>query len=286
MIASVKRIIYSGWEKNMENLRNTVRPIALTFFAPTAGFLFILLLEMLLKIEVSKLLSSLFNLIVVALIAFLIFPRRLGIPFGRIDTREFLRRVGLYPPDGAWKHAVLGLSLAGCTLSGMFLASVLTGSYVMDAGTINLPHLVFSLNPALWEELFYRGVLMILLLRRTRSLRRASAIQIAVFGMAHVKGLDAWAFVDAFTVIVISLGFTYVAYKTRSLVAGVTFHYFHDALLKFVQVPATVDPGAAHRALFFVILWVMVGIGCAVTKFAVEKFGVRAPTVLYNSESV
>lgn len=268
----------------MENLRSKIRPVALTIFAPGAGFLFILLLEVSLDIELSKLLSSLVNLVVVALIAFLIFPKRLGIPFGRIDTREFLRRVGLYLPDGAWKHAVLGLSLAGCTLSGMLLASVLTGSYVMDTGAIDLPHLVFSLNPALWEELFYRGVLMILLLRYTRSLRRASAIQAVLFGMAHIKGLDAWAFVDAFTVIVISIGFTYAAYKTRSLAAGVTFHYFHDALLKFVQIPATVDPGATHRAFFYVILWVMVGIGCVITRLVVDKFKVRAPAELYHLE--
>lgn len=270
----------------MENLRNTVRPVALTLFAPTAGFLFILLLEVFLDIELSKLLSSIVNLVVVALIAFLIFPKRLGIPFGRIDTREFLQRIGLYLPDSAWKHVVLGLSLAVCTLSGMLLASVLTSAYVMDTGEINLPHLVFSLNPAVWEELFYRGVLMILLLRHTRSLRRASAIQAVLFGMAHIKGLDAWAFIDAFTVIVVSIGFTFAAYETRSLVAGVTFHYFHDALLNFVQIPATVDPGATHKALFYVILWVMVGIGCVVTKLAVDKFGVRAPIELYNLGSV
>jgi hypothetical protein len=242
----------------MENLRSKIRSVALTFASPTVGFSFILLLEMSLDVELSKLLSSIVNLVVVALIAFLIFPKWLGIPFGRIDTREFLRRVGLYLPDGSWKHIVLGLSLAGCTLSGMLLASVLTGSYVMDAGTINLPHLVFSLNPALWEELFYRGVLMILLLRYTGSLRRASTIQAVLFGMAHIKGLGAWAFVDVFTVIVISIG----------------------------QIPATVDPGATHRALFYVILWVMVGVGCVVTKWAVDRFGVRAPTELYNSESV
>lgn len=197
-----------------------MRPIALTLFAPAAGSLFILALEVALNIELSKMLSSLVNLVVVAFFAFLIFPKRLGIPFGRIDTREFLQRVGFYFPVSAWKHILLGLILAGCTLSGTLLASVLTGSYVMDTRTINLPHLVFSLNPALWEELFYRGVLMIMLLRYTRSLRRALAIQVVLFGMAHIKGRDAWAFVDAFTVIIISIGFTYAAYKTGHCCRG------------------------------------------------------------------
>lgn len=168
----------------------------------------------------------------------------------------------------------------------MPLASVLTGSYVMDTSKINLPHLVFSLNPALWEELFYRGVMMILLLRHTKSLRRACVIQLALFGMAHIKGLDSWAFVDAFTVIIISIGFTYTAYKTRSLLSAITFHYFHDAMLNFVQIPGTVDPGAAYKALFYVILWVMVGIGCVITKLTVDKLGVRAHTEFYNLENI
>ena len=81
----------------------------------------------------------------------------------------------------------------------------------MDPGAVDVPHLVFSLNPAIWEELFCKGVQMVLLLRLTGSLKRASAAQIALFGAMHVKGLYVWAFVDMFSVAVIAVGFTYVA---------------------------------------------------------------------------
>lgn len=168
----------------------------------------------------------------------------------------------------------------------MLIASILTGKYTMNVSTINLPHLVFSLNPALWEELFYRGVLMFLLLKFTRSLKQALVIQVILFGVTHIKGVDIGALVDSFSVIVLAIGFTYVAYKTRSLVAGVVFHYFHDAFLFFVQLPDGIYTGVTDNAMFYGTLWLMVGIGCVITKLAVDKCGVRAPTELYNLESV
>ncbi len=269
-----------------ELMRDKIRPIALIVVAPVTGFLFVLALEVFLKIEISKLLSSVVNLFVVALVAFWLFPRRLGIPFGRIEPREFLRRVGFYFPGQAWKHVVLGFILAVCTLSGMLAASVLTGEYTMDVSTINLPHLVFSLNPALWEELFYRGVLMFLLLKFTRSLKQAFVIQVVFFGATHIKGVDLGAFVDAFSVMVIAIGFTYVAYKTRSLVAGIVFHYFHDAFLLFVQLPGGIYTGVVDNAIFYGVLWSMVGVGCVLTKLAADRCGVRAATELYRLEPV
>src|SRR4030043_502626 len=130
-------------------LRSRVRPAALTIIAPVMGFLLVLVLEKSLKIEISKLLTSIINLLIVAPVAFILFPRWFGIPFGKIETREFLKKIGFYLPEHAWKHLVLGLILALCTLSGMLIASILTGRYTMNTSTINLPQLVFSLNPAL-----------------------------------------------------------------------------------------------------------------------------------------
>jgi general stress protein CsbA len=267
-----------------EFVRDRIRPVGLTVLAPVAGFVLLLALEVITGIEVSRLLSSLVNLLVVGLIATIAFPRLLGIPFGRVPTREFLRRVGLYVPAGAWKHVVLGLVLAGCTLSGMLAASILTGKYTVDASTITLPHLVFSLNPAVWEELFYRGVLMVLLLRFTRSLKWAFAIQVVLFGAGHIKGVDVGAWVDVLSVMIIAVGFTYVAYKTRSLLAGVVFHYVHDALLFFVQLPNGMRSGVAEDVMFYGLLWLMVGVGCGATRLAADKMGVRAAEELYSLE--
>ncbi len=264
-----------------KTIRSTVRSIALTITAPVAGFLLAMALKVFLDIELSKLMIAVINLILVTPIAFVLFPGRLGIPFGRVSRRDFLHGIGFYFPEGAWKHVVLGLVLAGCTLSGMLIASILTGKYVMDASTINLSHLVFSLNPALWEELFYRGVLMIFLLKLTRSSKKAIAIQVVLFGLMHIKGIDLWAFVDVLSVMILAIGFTFVAHQTRCLVAGIVFHYFHDAFLLFVQLPDGVYTGVSENALFYGLLWLMVGIGCLIVRLVVQRFGVRAEVDLY-----
>ena len=266
-------------------IKSTVRPVALTTIAPITGFLLILVLEILLKIELSKLHSSVVNLVMVSFIAFTVFPKWLGIPFGRIATREFLHKVGFYFPVNAWKHLLLGLILSLCTLSGMLIASILTGKYTMDMSTVNLPHIVFSLNPALWEELFYRGILMALLIKITKSLKKAFIIQIVLFGLIHIKKLYIWDLVDTLSVVILAAGFTYVAYKTRVLIAGIVFHYFHDALLYFVQLPDGKYAGVTDNTMFYGILWLMIVVGCVITKLMVEKFRICAPRGLYNLES-
>jgi len=266
----------------IRQIRSTVRPFALTIAAPAAGFVVLLVLEMLLKIQTPRLLSSVVNLILVAGIAFVAFPRWLGIPFGRIETREFLRRAGFYLPGGAWRHFLLGLILAGCTSSGMLAAAVLSGKYAFDPSRVTLPHLVFCLNPALWEELFYRGVLMLLLLKRTNSLRRAFLIQVVLFGLAHIKGLAVASLVDTFSVMLMAVGFTCVAVETRTLVAGVVFHYIHDALLFLVQVPSGTKSTVGDTVVFYACLWLMIGVACAITRLAAERLGVRAPANPYS----
>jgi membrane protease YdiL (CAAX protease family) len=266
-------------------IRKTVRPVAATVVAPVAGFVLIYLLELVLDFELSRLASSLVNLAVVAPIAFLLFPQRLGIPFGQVATRIFLRRVGLYFPDNGWIQIRLGIFLALITLSGILSASMLTGRYTPDPSTINLPHLVFSLNPGLWEELFYRGVLMLWLLRRTGSMKRSVAIQVILFGLMHIKGSDLAALVDVLSVMVLAAGFTYVAFKTRTLLAGIAFHFLHDALLFFVQVPGGVYTGVREQALFYGLLWLSVAAVCGLVKLATDKLGARAPAELYVAGS-
>lgn len=266
-----------------EKIRPVIRSIALTILFPLLGFLLCLLVEMLFKIEISKLISSIINLVVAAFAAFFLFPRVFGIPFGKIKTQDFNKRIGFYLPNSGWKHILLGVILALCTLSGMLIASVLTGKYELNFKTITLTQSVFSLNPGIWEEVFYRGVQMMILLRLTKSLMRAAGIQIVLFGLLHIKGADIPALVDVFSVMVITVGFTYTAYKTRSLLAGIVFHFLHDALLFFVQVPKGVHTGLGDKILFYAMLWSMVGIGCLVTKFAAEKFKVCTSTELYNT---
>ncbi len=258
------------------------RPYAITIGASSVGFLIAYLLDFVLGIDLSKISTSLLNLLVTSFFAFHFLPKIRGIPFGKVDTRVFLHRLGIYLPDNAFKHVLLGLTLAALTLSGMYVGSTLSGLYVFDPGTIDLSQIIFSINPGLWEELFYRGVMMALLLHDTKSVKQSAIIQVILFSLFHLKGFEFWSLVDMFSVSLLAVSFTYAAYKTRTLMPGILFHFLHDSFVFVVQVPSSVPLNDSQNAVFFVSLWVAVGIGVLVTKISAENLGVQAKEELYK----
>jgi membrane protease YdiL (CAAX protease family) len=267
------------------SIREVVRQIALIVTFSAMGLLVPYLIEKSLQIDLSKIAVAIVAFAINAFGAIILFPRVFGIPFGKTSFRDFAHGIGFYLPKDGWKHIGLGLALAACTLSGMLVGSILTGEYVLDAANITLSQAVFALTPGIWEEVFFRGVLMVVLLGVTKSLKKAFLAQCVLFALCHIKGTSLHAFVDMFSVFVIAIGFTYVAYRTSSLVAGITFHYFHDALLFFVQSPESEHFSFQQHALFYGALWITVGIGCLVTKAAVQRFQIRAEDELYQVPS-
>ena len=158
------------------SVRDTVRQIALTVTFSAIGLLIPNLVEELLQLELSKITVAIIAFAFSALGAIIVLPRVFGIPFGKTSFTNLARGIGFYLPKDGWKHIGLGLTLAACTLSGMLVGSILTGEYVVDASNITLSQAVFALAPGIWEEVFFRGMLMVVLLRATRSLKKASSL--------------------------------------------------------------------------------------------------------------
>lgn len=235
-------------------------------------------------IELSKIITAIIAFIVYLIVAMVLYPKILGIPFGKLPPSEFSRKIGLYIPQNAFKHVLLGIFLAMCTLSGMLIGSILTGKYVVDLNNITISQTVFSLVPGVWEEVFFRGIMMIILLNAIKKVETAFGIQCIIFGLIHIKKFDIWGVIDAFSVMIIAIGFTFAAYKTNCLLAGIVFHFLHDALLFFVQIPGGEYVGLMENVTFYIPLWIMVGIGCLITKFASEKFNITAKMELYQPQ--
>jgi membrane protease YdiL (CAAX protease family) len=274
-----------GTVNGSTSVRDTVRQIALTVTFSSIGLLIPYLVEELLQLELSKITVAIIAFAFSALGAIIVLPRVFGIPFGKTSFTKFARGIGFYLPKDGWKHIGLGLTLAACTLSGMLVGSILTGEYVVDASNITLSQAVFALVPGIWEEVFFRGILMVVLLRATKSLKKAFLAQCILFALCHIKGTSVHAFVEVFSAFLIAIGLTYVAYKTRSLVAGITFHYFHDALLFFVQSPESEHFSLQQHAFFYAGLWIMVGVGCLITRVAADRLLIRAEGELYEVPS-
>jgi len=281
----------TGMEENQDKIRAgkdssmKIHPwlaIMVALSWPMIGFFLCMIVKAIFGIELPKFVRSIVNLLVGCFGVFYLFPKIYRAPFGPIPVKEYLKRIGFYLPHGAWRHILLGMILAGGTLSGMLAASLLAGRYSVDWNTVHLSHVVFSLNPGIFEEIFYRGIIMMLLLTLTGSLKKALVWQIVIFGLAHIKGFDLLTFADVVSVMIIAIAFTYAAYKTRALLAGMIFHFLHDVFLFFVQVPEGIYRGLRENVVFYGILWLMVAGCCFIIRFATERLNVRGENELYS----
>ena len=267
-------------------MKDVVRPIGLSWLAIGFGSLLVMLLEMLLDLEVSRILTSGLTFLFAAIAAFVVFPGKLRSPFGDLSLPAYLRGLGFYLPRQTWKHVLLGSLLAVCTLSGLLIGSLLSGRYEFDRSTLDISQIIFSINPGLWEEFFYRGVIMFILIRVTSSVRKAALIQIVLFGLSHVKGFGLEDWVDVISVMILAVAFTYAAYKTRTLVVGIVFHFLHDAFLFLPQLPGGEYVGAMENVASYASLWLMVGVGCVLIKLASDRLGVKADKELYSLDRI
>ena len=126
-------------------------------------------------------------------------------------------------------------------------------------------------------------IIAIVLLKRAKSVRQAALIQIVLFGLAHIKGVNLLSWVNVVSVMIIAVAFSYAAYKTRALIAGIVFHFLHDVFLLIVQVPDGSSTGFAEKATFFAALWIGAGIACLLIKVAADRLGVQARAELYQA---
>jgi hypothetical protein len=262
--------------------KRNIRAIALSVLFSSIGFVLSFMLKKVLNIDLSKLEMSIIAFIITTLCALILFPKVFKIPFGRVSIKEFIFKVGLYPSKKIYGFILIGILAAVTTISAMLIGSILTGKYVFDSSTINLGHAIFSLTPGIWEEVFYRGIIMIVLLRMTSSFKKAAIIQVVIFALAHIKGFDFLSILDVFSVLVIAIGFTYMAYKTKSLIPGIVFHYLHDTFLFSVQIPGGDYTGFKDNALFYSVLWISIGLVILVTKHLSEKYQIVNKFNLYD----
>ena len=216
----------------------------------------------------------------------IIFPKKIKIPFGEIGAKEFSQNIGLYKPDNLLKSILLGITLGICTLSGMLIGSILTGRYKFNLEQLELEQIIFATTPGVWEEVFYRGMLMFVLFQVIKDVKKAAIIQSIIFGLVHFRSFDFWSIVDIISVIFIGLGLTYVAYKTNSLIPGIIFHFLHDGFIFLVQTPDGIYYGTYENIVFFISLWIMLGVGCLITKISVEKGNIAQTKILYDLSKV
>ncbi|NHJ46283.1 MAG: CPBP family intramembrane metalloprotease [Asgard group archaeon] len=199
----------------------------------------------------------------VAFLFLVIVPLVLGIPNkrGYVDHFQSIRVTNFKPP---YRTIVLGLIAAIVTLVCMLIATLLAalvgGDMIFEPSLMIdplYPATIYStLKPGIWEEVAFRGIILVLLLRKY-SKKTSIIVNGILFGTFHVVNilvgiLNAWIFeiepepslngfliIEGFRVLYTTFFGIFLAYlfiKTNSLIPCIITHYLVDAFASQVTI--------------------------------------------------
>jgi len=205
-------------------------------------------------------------------LAFYLMPCVLGLPNGRKSLRGYCHDIRLLPITPLGRNILLGLLMAALSLSSIFLASLLTGHFVFDWSLVPALRWVKGLTRGIWEEVFFRGIILVLFMR-IYPIRRAVFLSTFLFAVVHLNPMviNLEMIVDVISIFFIGLLFTYLVLKTGSLLPAIVFHFIHDIFVYLVQnTPGANEPLAS--VLLYVFLWIALISGGVLTKYIVEHW--------------
>lgn len=202
-------------------------------------------------------------------------PRVLGLPNGRKPFREYYADIRLLPVAPVGRNILLGLLMAALTLSSILLATLLTRHFELDWGFVSPLRWVKGLTRGVWEEVFFRGI-MLAILMRFYSRRKAVLWMTTVFALVHLNIMDVTfaAVLDVVSIFFIGLLFVYLVLKTGSLLPAIVFHYVHDVFVLLVQnAPGASEPMVS--VLLYGFLWAALAVGAVLTRSIVKHWPAR-----------
>ena len=210
-------------------------------------------------------------------LALYLMPYVIGLPNGRKSLLDYSRDIRLVPVTPLGRNILLGLLMAALTLSGILLASLLTGHFVLDWGLVPGLRWVKGLTRGIWEEVFFRGIILVLFMR-VFPFRRAVFLAALLFAVIHLNPMtmSIGAIVDIVSIFFMALLFIYLVLKTGSLLPAIVFHYVHDIFVLLVQN----TPGANETlasVYLYAFLWISLILGAFLTKYIVDRWSVKAP---------
>ena len=217
-------------------------------------------------------------------LALYLMPYVLGLPNGRKSLQDYCNDIRLLPMKPLGRNILLGLLLAALTLSSIFLASLLTGHFVLDWSYVPALRWVKGLTRGIWEEIFFRGIILVLFMR-VFTKRKAVFFSTFLFAVVHlnIMALSPEIFIDVVSIFFMGLLFTYLVLKTGSLLPAIIFHYVHDIFVLLVQN----TPGANEQlasTLLYAFLWIALIIGAVLTKYIVENWSTKGSTIWVPQE--
>ncbi|MBN1788631.1 MAG: CPBP family intramembrane metalloprotease [Sedimentisphaerales bacterium] len=223
----------------------------------------------------GKVIPPLLYFLALGILALYLMPYVVGLPNGRKSLGDYCLDIRLLPMRPLWRNILLGLLMATLTLSSILLASLLTKHFVLDWSTVPALRWLKGLTRGIWEEVFFRGIILAMFMRLYRQ-RRAVLLSSFLFAVVHLNpmALNPEMIVDTVSLFFMGLLFIYIILKSGSLLPAIVFHYLHDIFVLLVQNAPGADKILA-TALLYSFLWVAFIIGAVLTKYIVEHWPIK-----------
>jgi membrane protease YdiL (CAAX protease family) len=243
--------------------------ISFSIVLTAVGYAALSLLEL---VPLGKIIPPLLLFFSLGLAVLVLMPFVLGLPNGRKSLTAYCRDIRLLPVQPVGRNIMLGLLLALLTLGAILLATLATGHFVLDWGLVPGTRWIKGLTRGIWEEVFFRGVILVLFMRRYPT-RKMMAVFLStfVFAVLHLGQFTPEALIDVVSIFFMGLLFTYVVLKTGSLLPAIIFHYVHDIFVLLVQNTVGADKWLA-LALLYGFLWTSLMLGALLTRWIVERW--------------
>ncbi|MHA1489225.1 MAG: lysostaphin resistance A-like protein [Promethearchaeota archaeon] len=235
-------------------------------------------------------LNTILSFVFQAILWFLIVPFGLHLPNGKESFRGYNKTIHLSTIQPLRRNILLGLICAGTYCLCKFCGALLFGTFVFDLNVLFtspdadngvLGWLIFliTVNPGIWEEITFRGVILTLLLKKI-SQKKAIILDGIIFGLLHLINLISlirgnsdqallFILITLIQVVYTSFGgifFAYMCTKTESLLPCIITHYLLDSITMLFNA-VIIDP--ALDAIYTIIF---IGLAPMIINIFIIKF--------------
>ncbi len=221
------------------------------------------------EVDGKDYLATSVKFLILALACFYLIPLVIGIPTRKAGFMNLVT-IGLLRVKVSLKDVLLGIGLGLLSLTFMWLGTYIVSGTAFELQGIDPKQIYFSLVPGIFEEVIFRGFIMIALIRTYKSYKKAMAFQVFLFAISHVGDLSLWGIIDVLTVSIIAIALTYIVFRTGHLYTAIIVHFIHDAFLFVVQKPGGVYEGTYENLVFYGAVWVGMIVIMLVTKAFTE----------------
>ena len=203
---------------------------------------------------------------------FLVVPRLLKLPRGKLSFREYLQAVGLTTSGSLGRIIILALScyviFAVSQLCGSLIYySVHPGRYALDISRHGLLD-TGCIMAGIFEEIGMRGVIVTLLLGVFSRLK-AVVVSAGIFGGLHLLNLTnpgantVWVLAQVVWAFGLGIMYAYLFITTRSILPGMLIHYLMNATVN-IWFWGPVEGGVITSALYGIPFFGLLPAGIAI----------------------